>query len=84
MTEIEMKLLLTRYNKLSKERSEAAQMWGHAGESVCDEARWSNCVDEMSKMRDELWSRGYKFDSTGYKKVGKAQYEIYKIVPVNS
>ena len=84
MTEIEMKLLLTRYNKLSEERSEAAYMWGHAGESVCGEARWSKCVDEMSKMRDELWSHGYTFDSTGYKKVGKAQYEVYKIVPVNS
>ena len=84
MTEIEMRLMLLRYNKLSEERAVAAYMWGHAGESVCDEARWSKCVDEMSKMRDELWSRGYKFDSTGYKKVGKAQYEVYKIVPVNS
>ena len=84
MTEIEMKLLLTRYNKLSEKRAEAAYMWGPAGESAYWESRWSMCVDEMSKMRDELWSRGYKFDSTGYKKVGKAQYEVYKIVPVNS
>ena len=84
MTEIEMKLLLARYNKLSKERAEAAYMWGHAGESVYYESKWSMCVDEMSKMRDELWSRGYKFDSTGYKKVGKVQHEVYKIIPVNS
>ena len=84
MTETELKLLLTRYNKLSKERAVAAYMWGRAGDSVCDEARWSKCVDEMSKMRDELWSRGYKFDSTGYKKVGKAQYEVYKIIPVSN
>ena len=84
MTGIEMKLLLTRYNKLSKERSEAAYMWGHAGESVCDEARWSKCVDEMSKMRDELRECGYEFASTGYKKVGKVQHEEYKIVPVSS
>ena len=84
MTEIEMKLLLTRYNKLSEERSEAAYMWRRAGESVCYQSKWSMCMDEMEKMRDELWSRGYKFAPTGYKKVGKAQYEVYKIVPVNS
>ena len=84
MTEIEMKLLLTRYNKLSEKRAEAAYMWGPTGESAYWESRWSMCVDEMSKMRDELWSRGYKFAPTGYKKVGKAQYEVYKIVPVNS
>ncbi len=84
MIEAETKLALLRYNLLSKERAVAAYMWGHAGESVCDEAKWSKCVDEMSKMRDELWSRGYKFDSTGYKKVGKAQYEVYKIVPVSN
>ena len=84
MTEVEMRLMLLRYNKLSEERAVAAYMWRHAGESVCDEARWSKCVDEMSKIRDELWSRGYKFDSTGYKKVGKVQHEVYKIIPVNS
>ena len=84
MTETEMELALLRYNKLSEERAVAAYMWRHAGESVRDEAKWSKCVDEMSKMRDELWSRGYKFDSTGYKKVGKAQHEVYKIVPMNS
>ena len=40
MTEIEMKLLLTRYNKLSEERAEAAYMWRHAGESVCYMSKW--------------------------------------------
>ena len=84
MTEIEMRLMLLRYNKLSEERAEAAYMWGPASESAYWESRWSMCVDEMSKMRDELWSHGYKFAPTGYKKVGKAQYEVYKIIPVNS
>ena len=84
MTEIEMKLLLTRYNKLSEERAEAAYMWGHAGESVCYESKWSMCMDEMEKMEDELRKRGYKFASIGYKRVGKVQHEEYKIVPVNS
>ena len=84
MTEIEMKWALFRYNKLSEEKADAAYMWGHAGESVCDEARWSKCEDEMSKMRDELRKRGYEFASIGYKRVGKVQHEEYKIVPANS
>ena len=84
MTEIEMKLALLRYNKLSEERADAAYMWRHAGESVCYESKWSICRDEMSKMRDELRECGYEFASTGYKKVGKVQHEVYKIVPVNN
>ena len=84
MTETEMKLLLTRYNKLSEESAGAAYMWRHAGESVYYESRWLMCMDEMSKMRDELRKRGYEFASTGYKVVGKVQHEEYKIVPVNS
>ena len=84
MTEIEMKLLLTRYNKLSEERSEAAYMWGHAGESVCDEARWSKCVDEMSKMMNDLRKDGYEFIFTHFERAGKFQYQVYDIIPVNS
>ena len=84
MTEAEIKLALLRYNKLSEERADAAYMWRHAGESVCDEARWSKCMDEMSKIRDELRECGYELASTGYKKVGKVQHEEYKIIPVNS
>lgn len=84
MTEAEIKTALLRYNKLSEERADAAYMWRHAGESVCDEARWSKCMDEMSKIRDELRECGYELASTGYKKVGKVQHEEYKIVPVNS
>ena len=84
MTEIEMKLLLTRYNKLSEKRAEAAYMWGPAGESAYWESRWSMCVDEMSKMRDELRECGYEFASIGYKKVGKVQHEEYKIVPTSN
>ena len=84
MTEEEMKLLLTRYNKLSEERADAAYMWRHAGESVCYESKWSICMDEMSKIRDELRECGYELVSTDYKKVGKVQHEEYKIVPVRS
>ena len=84
MTETELKLALLRYNMLSKERADAAYMWRHAGESVCDEAKWSKCVDEMSEMRDELRSYGYEFDNAGCKVVGNVQYNVYTIVPVSN
>ena len=84
MTEIEMKLLLTRYNKLSEERAEAAYMWRHAGESVRYMSKWSKCTDEMSKMMSDLRKDGYKFIFTHFEKVGKFQYQVYDIVPVNS
>ena len=84
MTETELKLALLRYNMLSKERADAAYMWRHAGESVCDEAKWSKCVGEMSKMRDELRSYGYEFDNAGCKVEGKVQYNVYTIVPMSN
>ena len=84
MTEIEMKLLLTRYNKLSEERSEAAYMCRHAGESVCYESKWLKCVEEMSKMMNDLRKDGYKFIFTHFEKAGKFRYQVYDIVPVNS
>ena len=84
MTEIEMKLLLTRYNKLSEERAEAAYMWRHAGESVRYMSKWSKCTDVMSKMMSDLRKDGYKFIFTLFEKVGKFQYQVYDIVPVNS
>ena len=84
MTETELKLALLRYNMLSKERADAAYMRRHAGESVCDEAKWLKCVDEMSKMRDELRECGYEFGNAGCKVVGKVQYNVYTIVPVSN
>ena len=84
MTETEMKLALLRYNTLSKEKADAAYMWGHAGESVCYESKWSMCMDEMKKIEDELRECGYKFASIGYKKVGKVQHEEYEIVPISN
>lgn len=84
MTEIEMKLLLTRYNKLSEERAEAAYMWRHAGESVRYMSKWSKCTDEMSKMMSDLRKDGYKFIFTHFERVGKFQYQVYDIVPANN
>ena len=84
MTETEMKLLLTRYNKLSEERSEAAYMWRHAGESMCYQSKWSMCMDEMEKMMNDLRKDGYKFIFTHFERAGKFQYHVYDIIPVNS
>ena len=84
MTETEMKLLLTRYNKLSEERSEAAYMWRHAGESMCYQSKWSMCMDEMEKMMNDLRKDGYKFIFTHFERAGKFQYQVYDIIPVRS
>lgn len=83
MTEIEMKLLLARYNILSRERAENAYMWGQSGKSVYYENKWSKCVDEMSKMKDDLRKAGYRFSYASFKIVEKFQYNVYKIVPAN-
>ena len=61
MTEAETKLMLLRYNMLSKERSKIADMCAYTGENVHDEAEWSKCVDEMAKMMSDLREHGYKF-----------------------
>ena len=84
MTETEMKLRVTRYNKLAEERSEAAYMWRHAGESVCYQSKWSMCMDEMEKMMNDLRKDGYKFIFTHFERAGKFQYQVYDIIPVRS
>ena len=84
MTEVEMRLLLARYNILSRERAKAAYMWGQSGKSVYYETRWSKCVDEMTKMRDDLRKAGYRFSYASFKIVEKFQYNVYKIVPIDS
>ena len=84
MTETELKLLLLRYNNLSKERAKAAYMWRCTGESLCYEAKWSKCVDEMEKMRNDLRECGYEFASIGYKVVDKVQHEEYTVVPISN
>ena len=84
MTETELKLALLRYNLLSKKRAIAAFTWRHTGENAHDEAEWSECVDEMMQMMNDLRSCGYKFTCAGSKTAGRVVYEIYKIVPVDS
>ena len=83
MTEIELKLMLLRYNMLSKEKAVAIHMYEHTGKSSYYDDKWEECMDEMSKMMDDLRKYGYKFICTGIKAVGETFYSAYKIVPID-
>lgn len=80
MTEMELKLFLLRYNMLSKERAEIAEMCALTG----DYSKWADCMDEMKKMEDDLREYGYKFVYVDFKAAGEVYYNVYGIVPVNS
>ena len=84
MTELEMKLILLRYNMLSKERAIAAYRCEHTDGDECihygDE--WSECTIEMRKMKDDLRKDGYKFVCTNIKAIGEEYYSIYKIAAI--
>lgn len=86
MTEIELKLMLLRYNMLSKEKAIAVHMFvcARADKSSYYDDKWEECVDEMMKMEDDLRKYGYKFVCTGIKAAGGISYSAYKIVPINS
>ena len=81
MTEIEMRLLLLRYNMLSKK--EAVFTCGRADEVIGYRDKWLECRDEMAKIRDDLRKYGYDFTYARSKIVGKVKYIMYKIVPMN-
>ena len=84
MTDIELNLLLLRFNMLSKERAEAAYMWSLTGKSAYEKAKWLECVDKMAEVSRELRSYGYELVCTGIKATSKTQYRVYKIVHVHS
>lgn len=84
MTETELKLLLLRYNVLSKERAEAAYMWSLTGKSEYERAKWSEYVGEMVEISNELRNYGYELVCTGTKTTNKTPYRVYKIVHVYS
>lgn len=83
MTEIELKLMLLRYNMLAKKRIIDAYMRRHIGENAHDD-NWSKCVKEMTNMETDLRKYGYKFVCISIKTVDEVCYGVYKIVPVNS
>ena len=84
MTEIELKLTLLRYNVLSKEESTAASEYMHAGETAEYEDKLFRCLNEMTKMEDDLRKYGYKFTCVGSKTEDRVCFNVYKIVPVNN
>lgn len=84
MTEMELNLLLLRYNMLSKKRATTAYIWKRTGESVRDEGKWSECVNEMTKIGADLRRYGYKLAYADSKTAGKARYNVYKIIPINN
>lgn len=84
MTEIELKLILLRYNMLSKKRAIAASTWRLTGENAHDEAEWAECIGEMREIKNELRNHGYKLTCAGSRVADRLVYEIYKIVPVSN
>lgn len=84
MTEIELKLLLLRYNVLSKEESTAASEYMHAGETADYEDKWFKCLNEMTKVEDDLRKYEYKFSCVGSKTEDRVCFNVYKIVPMGN
>lgn len=84
MTEIELKLTLLRYNVLSKEESTAASEYMRAGETASYEDRWFKCINEMTRMEDDLRKDGYKFTYIGSKTEDEVCFNVYRIVPIDS
>ena len=84
VTEIELKLTLLRYNILSKEESTAAYRYIHAGETADYENEWFRCLNEMTKVEDDLRKYGYELVYAGSKTADKVRYNIYKIALINN
>lgn len=84
VTEIELRLTLLRYNILSKEESAAASEYMHAGKTAEYEDKLFKCLNEMTKMEDDLRKYGYKFACVGSKTEDKVRFNVYKIVPVDN
>ena len=80
MTETVLKLMLLRYNMLSKEKAAATSKCMHTGED--DE--WEECIDEMTKMEDDLRKYGCEFVRTSSKAAGESRYNVYTLVPTNN
>ena len=83
MTEIELKLMLLRYNMLSRERVTAAYRCFRADEDPWYDAEWSKCAKEMTEMELDLRKRGYKFTYADVKTADGIEYDVYKIVPIS-
>lgn len=85
MSEMELKLMLLRYNLLSKEKAIAAYRSEHTDGKECIRHgnEWTDCTIDMVWMRDDLRKCGYRFAFIGYKTTGKVKYEVYEIAPMD-
>ena len=79
MTETELRLTLLLYNMLSRERAKTAEMCSY----TCDYGKWTDCIDEMKKMEDDLRKHGYEFVYAGFKIADEIRYSVYTIVLTN-
>ena len=84
MSEIELKLLLLRYNMLSKKDDTFAYMCIHANTIAGYEYEWAECIDEMTEINNELRNHGYELVYDDYKTEGKLCYSVYKLVPISN
>ena len=84
MTELEMKLMLARYNKLSKEKAKAVHKCMHVGDYTSYGDEWEVYIDRMMKMERDLRKDGYEFVYTGFKTTDEVSYSVYRIVPIHS
>ena len=83
MTEIELKLLLLRYNMLSKKDDIFADMCIHDSKIEGYEYEWAECIEEMSEIVKELREHGYRPAYDDYRAEGKVSYVVYKLVPID-
>ena len=84
VTEIELKLTLLRYNILSKEESAAASEYMRAGKTIDYENKWFKCINEMTKIEDDLRECEYKFTCIGSRTEDGVRFNVYRIVPVDN
>ena len=84
MAEAELKLMLLRYNMLSKERAKASYKCMYADNHASCRDECSEYINEMVRMRDDLREDGYEFAFADYKTAGKIYYKVYEIIPVSS
>ena len=84
MSEIELKLVLLRYNILSKKDDMFADMCIHANTIAGHEHEWAECIDEMTEIKNELRKHGYELAYDDYKTEGKLCYSVYKLVSISN
>lgn len=82
MSELELKLLLLRYNMLSKKDDTFAYMCIHSNEIAGHEYERADCIDEMTEIKNELRKNGYELVYDDYKTEGEVSYSVYKLVPL--